>query len=1414
MIYMKTVIGCFLIFAAVSGFGQTEDMEMVVQMGHNEDVTTIAYAPNGKTALSGSADRTVRLWDVASGTELRVFPGHSFPISSVAFSPDGLKVISGANDLYETIEMKLWDLKSGNELVSFKRHTGSIEALAFAPDGTKIVLGSRDGTMRVWDSSNGNLLKSFNIGNSVNDIAFLSDGNRILIASEKITLWDIENGRVLYTFDAHSDDITSIAISPDGTQFLSGSSDTTIILWDLQLQKKIQTFAGHQDRISKVEFTSNPSEMVSSDKEQLIVWNLQTGDKVQTYETLETNAVAFSPDGTNALVSERFRNTIHKIDLTQRTILYTFRGHEADVNCVDFSPDGTQLLSGSWDTTMKLWNVVDGSLVKTFRGHTGRVYTLTFSSNGLQALSGSLDGTVILWDIAGGKAIRTFAGHTQRVYSVDFSPDGHTMVSASWDGTMKLWDLKSGEALRTFTGHTAAVNSVTFTPDGNKIVTGSSDKTVRVWDIATGKIDNSFSVQRDEVYAVAVSPDGDKILAATSDGVIILWSLTNYEELMVCGERDGVYALAFAPDGESFFSSSNNGRLVLWETMGDRQRIFRQSYFARGIAFSPDGKTIASGTSDGTIVLRDLRGGAILTTYGGHSNDIKSVDFAPDGTEFACGLENNSIAIWNLQKLEKPVVLSGHKGFPLALAFSPDGGNLLSGAYHMHYWDLADSTIKQKFFHSHSSFGYSAIHDVVFTPDGNRAVSVAPPSGTIKTWDVNSGQELQALDGHLSGVESVAISPDGLRLLSGSIDNTMMLWDLESGTPLQTFDLPGSVGDVVEWVFFSPDGGNGLGATYGKPSTISYFNLVNGVNIFNRENIYMSSLSLAPDANSILVGNSNSSLELLEIASGKQIATFPGHFGYITCTDFSPADNYFVSGSRDNTARVWNLTDGEWVAFMQNADNEEWLIFDSDGYWDASPNGGRMVAMVRGMECWNIDQFAVRNNRPDLILKKLPDPDPELIEHYRNQYLRRLRRLGLAEEELSGDYHVPSADIVESSREGKYIDLRFVLEDRKVALKSYNIYVNDVPIFGAYGRDPGEEAAAGSTPQRMIEITERVELSTGKNKIEVSCMNEAGAEAFRPVVYADYDGAVKRKLYYIGFGVSEYRDGSLDLMYAHKDAVDLGELFGSIQGEYDQVVTKIYTDEEVTRENIASVKEIIGNASVDDTVVLFISGHGVHDRDEYATYYYLTHGTDIKNLFQTAVPFEELEDLLQGIPPRRKLFLMDTCGSGEWDPEMVQKVASADNKAEGKGVWSRMPTLSEESENNGTGTDRGVSRLLAEGRTYLAEKTRYIYNDLVRRSGAIVFSSCRGDEVSYENRRFENGLFTEYLLRALESGEERNGNARRRGDADGDGIVTVKELREFVESGVVKETKDDHLLYATSQTPTVDRDNIYIEFGF
>ncbi|MBD3290762.1 hypothetical protein GF337_18290 [candidate division KSB1 bacterium] len=493
----------------------------------------------------------------------------------------------------------------------------------------------------------------------------------------------------------------------------------------------------------------------------------------------------------------------------------------------------------------------------------------------------------------------------------------------------------------------------------------------------------------------------------------------------------------------------------------------------------------------------------------------------------------------------------------------------------------------------------------------------------------------------------------------------------------------------------------------------------------------------------------------------------------LRCLTLHPDGRHVITGGNDGTVRIWDIETGEQVIFRNEAN--EWVNYTPDGYFDSSKKGGRQVAMVRNITPFAIDQFAMTNNRPDIILKRMKLASKDKINHFYLQYQKRIHRAGFTEGQLKQDYHVPTTTLITANQRGKQMQLNFQVRDDRYDLKSYNVYVNDVPLFGAYGKEVSGHSAR---------MTENIELSAGANKIEISCFNVAGAESYRAITNARYDKKVTPDLYFLGFGISRYKNPELNLGYAHKDALDLAAAVQGLSNKPGNVYVKTFTNEQVTIRNIKNAKQFLKPAKVDDIFVLFIAGHGVHERSDEATYYYLTHNAELDNLANTAADFEMIEQLLHGINPRKKLFLMDTCESGELDNATQQAYYALANSRGIKARTSRAVILRKRSE--------------SPERSYLYQKDRYIYNDLIRRSGAIVFSSSKGGEFSYESDAVQNGFFTEEILNCLTQGA---------GDENGDGVVSTTELRTYVTTAVAQATDD-------AQHPTVDRDNIYQKFGF
>ena len=1094
------------------------------------------------------------------------------------------------------------------------------------------------------------------------------------------------------------------------------------------------------------------------------------------------------------LLSARVGWTANKAAREDRPQILAQLGHSHWVTSVAFSPDGRWVLSGGFDRALKLWDVSSRREIRTFARQPLWVMSVAFSPDGKRALSGGNDNMLKLWDVSSGREIHTFEGHAGYVRSVAFSADGRLALSGSNDKMLKLWDVSSGREIRTFKGHTGGVTFVALSPDGQRALSVGGDYMraekrfvweLKLWDVSSGREIRAFKGHRSRVNSVAFSPDGKLALSGGNGSTLRLWDVSSGREIRTFkGHRGSVHSVAFSPDGQWALSGSHDKTLKLWDVSSGREiRTFEGHADAvTSVAFSPDGRWALSGSYDKTLKLWDVSSGREVCTFKGLMKAVYSVGFSPDGQRALSGGDGKTLRLWDVSSRWQIRTFEGHTMSVNSVAFSPDGRLALSGggAYmrakkrivvELKLWDVSSGR-EIRTFKEHAG----GVTSVAFSPDGQWALSGSSDK-TLKLWDVSSGRQIRTFKGHADDVWSVAFSPDGRRALSGGKDMMLKQWDVSSGREIRTFEgRPGRARSVA----FSPDGQWALsGGVHGK---LKLWDVSSGREIrrFKGHSQWVNSVAFSRDGKLALSGGSDHTVKLWDVSSGREIRTFRGHTGWVSSVAFSPDGKRVLSGSRDGTLRLWGMATGQEIAALAAGEvdgSEEWLAWTPDGYFDSSRCGGELVHAVKGLRVFGIDQLALRNNRPDIILRRLRCGNEALIDHFRQLYAKRLRRSGVTEEQLTAGYHVPDAKILESRQDGKFVQIRFALSDERCDLKRYNVYVNDVPLFGAYGK-PVEGRAAT--------LTERIELTSGPNKIEVTCMNVAGAESWRAMTTAQYDEEVLGDLYFIGFGVSKYRDQRLNLRYAHKDAEDLARLVRGTKGKYRNAHVKTFLDEEVTVENIKNAKRLLKDARVDDTFVLFIAGHGVYDRAGEATYYFLTHGADTGNLSATAADFDLIEDLLQGIAPRRKLFLMDTCESGELEEDTRTSFVAM---AQTRGI--RLRTA------RGPGGIAATAAHRRKPRPWLHERDRYIYNDLLRRSGAIVFSSCKGGEMSCESDKAQNGFFTEAIINALTSPPA---------DRDGDKVVSTKELRDYVSNAVSEWT-------GGCQHPTVDRDNIFMKFG-
>jgi serine/threonine protein kinase len=277
-------------------------------------VFSVAISPDGQTLVSGSDDKTIKIWNLANENLIRTLAGHSKSVNSVAISPDGQTLVSGSYD--KTI--KIWNLANGNLIRTLTGHSESVNSVAISPDGQTFVSGSYEKTIKIWNLANGNLIRTLaGHSKSVNSVAISPDGQTLISGSEDetIKIWNLVHGNLINTLAGHSGWVWSVAISPDGQTFVSGSYDETIKIWNLANGNLIRTLTGHSRGV---------------------------------------NSVAISPDG-QTLISGSEDETIKIWNLANGNLIGTLAGHSGWVNSVAISPDGQTIVSGSNDKTIKIW---------------------------------------------------------------------------------------------------------------------------------------------------------------------------------------------------------------------------------------------------------------------------------------------------------------------------------------------------------------------------------------------------------------------------------------------------------------------------------------------------------------------------------------------------------------------------------------------------------------------------------------------------------------------------------------------------------------------------------------------------------------------------------------------------------------------------------------------------------------------------------------------------------------------------------------------------------------------------------------------------------------------------------------------------------------------------------------------------
>ena len=609
------------------------------------------------------------------------------------------------------------------------------------------------------------------------------------------------------------------------------------------------------------------------------------------------------------------------IDRHGGRLVMNLTGHKNYVLSVAYSPDGTQLASGSSDGTVRIWDALTGQeTMDPLDSGDGAVRCVVFARNGQSIVSCTEGGTVHIWDARTGRAvISPLRGHSRRIDSIALSPDGRLIASGSADYSVRLWGAKTGQAIAVLSGHDFEVKSVVFSSDGNTLASGSTEGTIHLWHVHTYESQGQLPrVVKGWLLSIAFSPDGSLLAGGfESPHAIHIWNVSTGKEIGAVLEAEcSVADLVFAPDGSCLAWTSAHGiRFWDWKTGQDvAPALSGHASSVTALSYSPDGHYIASASCDHTIRIWDAEYSHLMTKeLPGHKGSVNSVVVSADGSFIVSGSADRTVRVWDSQTA-KPTLppLIGHTEEVLSVAVSVDGQLIASGSVDqtVRLWNAKTGDPLGEPFTGHSyrvtavMFSYDvrwlvsasstgsiglcplvgdqrsilrqlncdSVLLLVALSSSGRLLAVADyQRRDVKIWDIfidgghNDVAKMQ-FGIPAANVGSVCFSLDDSKIAATSSDGKIYVWDIETKSLLQTLErhsIPAEHGAVA----YSFDGGRLVSAT------------------------------------------STHSVRVSDTSTGRAVATLSGHTATVRSIALFQDRNRFVSGAEDGTIRLWDLVD-------------------------------------------------------------------------------------------------------------------------------------------------------------------------------------------------------------------------------------------------------------------------------------------------------------------------------------------------------------------------------------------------------------------------------------------------------------------------------------------------------------------------
>ncbi len=1074
-------------------------------------------------------------------------------------------------------------------------------------------------------------------------------------------------------------------------------------------------------------------------------------------------------------------------------------------------------------------------------------YDIVTSPNERYFATAGVDRTIKIWDINLGKQVKSIDAHDYEIKHLAYNPGGRYLASVSEDSTIKIWNTFTYGLMNTIHTNTPH-HFAAFSPDGKTLVTTGKDSALYFWHPFTGELKQKIKSPGSNILQFSFLPRvPDKMYFISTDSAMYSLEISSGETVQILKQKRRFLGMKISKTGKYLCHYSGDSTLTIYNLAGGRYvygdrnyywNFLDSRYYSTG-DFSPDEKYFIFMRPDTTTVIVDLEqrlsvpfhsyitgqyafnnsGKYFITQYVGPPTvvDFSAIDFNKAYHAFykSASRDEQYESYFALKEKE---FKTGY-GPVLDMRFPGNNNTLQLTSYGTYDLDLSSGRSTLLYPDPPWVSGYNewpagdnitlfrktSVNDTLYIFDHKTKTLLS------KTWLTNREQ-----------INAIAFFANDTKLLVSGKKGTVTCWNLQTKSIEYTLENIGGKHAAVFGIQQVPGSSNFvllrersrpylLNVEKGAIMDSLSIGFARGI-AFNREKFWMTdsvgklysgytknlqvtdTLTFKSSGSFFDVIRTSASgkyLMLLDVPfchimdteTGKIVQSIKPDLSNLQCMAISPDNLQLFAASMNGEIAMYAIETGKRVARIYLPTASDPILTDTLGHYLASKSALQHVIFTKGYRAFNYDQFDLELNQPHKVLAAIGRSDAATLTAFEKAWEKRMKKNGVAQTRGENS-SIPSIIIhdrsaIKPATAQSYYTIKTECYDLKNKLSELKVSVNDVPVM-----DSLFNLSKFDTTSIILNVA--IPLTPGNNRVKIYCINKTGGASYKEYIdIFNTASAKKQKTWFIGLGVASYADTSNNLTYSVKDIRDLTKKLKSI---YPDLIIDTLINKQVTLQNIEALKKRLEKVAISDRVIMAATGHGL--LSDKLDFYYATYDVNFNKPELNGLPYDQLEQILNGTAARQKLLLIDACHSGLVDKDNVENAKSV--------VLTEDSAKGEINIKETRGFKPKVTQKVDEANTFTLMQN--MFADFSNDNGIVVISAAGGLEFALESARWNNGVFTYSVLKGLEGEADKELNG-----GNNDKKISVQELMRYVSAMVPELTKG-------KQQPTSRRENLEFDW--